>query len=388
MSCVVCRIIYFCFKHAFNNIQHKPMVKNPTQNIPAALFEDDKKSALQAISMAQFIAFSPYVFQASILLRDKGILSFIESSRAEGCLIEAVAEHTQMSSYAARVLMEAGLGIGLLHRKDGRYFLSKTGHIFLNHALTRINTDFMRDVCYDGAQDLEQSLKDGKPRGLRHLGDWETIYQGLSILPEPANSSWFAFDHYYSDNAFPEALSVVFEQPVTRLLDIGGNTGKWALACFEYNKEVTVGIVDLPVQLNVARKNIDAAGFGHRITYHAHNILEQDALPAGYDVMWMSQFLDCFADNEIIFILKKCYDALPANGRIFINETFWDRQRFEASAFSLQMTSLYFTTMANGNSQMYDSEVYMKLIGATGFEVVRKIDNVGLSHTILELRKK
>lgn len=316
------------------------------------------------------------------------MLSFIEKSRNEGTTISDVAAHAGLSHYAARVLMEAGLGIGLLHRRDEKYFLSKTGHVFINHPMSRINTDFMRDVCYDGAKDLEQSLVDGKPHGLRHLGDWDTIYQGLSILPEPANKSWFTFDHYYSDNAFPQALPLVFERPVHKLLDIGANTGKWALECLGYDKQVHVGIVDLEVQLNLAKKNIEAEGYANRVTCHNHDILENGPLPEGYDVMWMSQFLNCFADKEIVFILRKCYDALPANGRVFINETFWDRQRLEASAFSLQMSSLYFTTMANGNSQMYDSTVYLKLVEETGFEVVRQIDHIGLTHTILELRKK
>jgi ubiquinone/menaquinone biosynthesis C-methylase UbiE len=254
--------------------------------------------------------------------------------------------------------------------------------------MTRVNTDFMRDVCYDGAQDLKPSLEDGKPRGLRHLGDWDTIYQGLSILPQPARDSWFAFDHYYSDNAFPEALPIVFEQPRKKILDIGSNTGKWALACLDYNNDIEVGLVDLQVQLNVAIANLDQAGYQDRYIAHQRDLLDPATqMPEGYDVMWMSQFLDCFADQEIVAILQKCHAALPDDGRIFINETFWDCQRFEASAFSLQMTSLYFTTMANGNSQMYDSNVFKKLIAQAGFVVLQQHNNIGLGHTILEIKK-
>jgi 2-polyprenyl-3-methyl-5-hydroxy-6-metoxy-1,4-benzoquinol methylase len=353
------------------------------------LFEEDKKPAVQAIRDAQFIAFAPYVFQASLILRDKGILKFVEDAHTNGASIREVADAIAVPYYGIRVLMEAALGIGLMFRKEDRYYLSKTGHVFLNHPVARINTDFMRDVCYDGAKDLEASIMDGKPRGLKHLGDWDTIYQGLSILPEPANASWFAFDHYYSDHAFPEILPIVFETLPKKILDIGANTGKWVKACLDYNKEVHVGLVDLQVQLNVAKQNIDALGYADRVTYHPHNILDNNLeLPKGYDVMFMSQFLDCFADKEIVAILKKCHAALADNGRVFINETFWDCQRFEASAFSLQMASLYFTTMANGNSQMYDSKVYLKLMEETDFEVVAQYDNIGLSHTILELRKK
>jgi len=353
------------------------------------LFEEDTKPAVQAAKDAQLIAFAPYVFHASVILRDKGILKYIEDKRTDGSTIQEVADEVSMSYYGARVLMEAALGIGLLYRKNGKYFLTKTGHIFINHPMARINTDFMRDVCYDGAKDLEASLQDGKPRGLRHLGDWETIYQGLSILPEPAKSSWFAFDHYYSDHAFPEILPLVFDLTPSKILDIGANTGKWALACLDYNKDVHIGLLDLQVQLNVAKKKIEEAGWNDKVTFHPHNILDNEMkLPGGYDVIFMSQFLDCFSDREIVAILKKCHEALPDNGRVFINETFWDCQRVEAPAFSLQMSSLYFTTMANGNSQMYDSEVYLQLMVETGFEVVKQYDNIGLSHTILELKKK
>ena len=353
-----------------------------------ALFSTDKKSALEAISHAQFIAFAPYVFQASVLLRDKGILAHLNQARMDGDTLSNIATAVQARPYVVRILLEAGLGIGLVHRKEDRFYLSKTGHFFLNDEMTRVNTDFMKDVCYDGAQDLEQSLEDGKPHGLKHLGNWDTIYQGLSILPQPAHSSWFAFDHYYSDNAFPEALPIVFANSPKRILDIGSNTGKWALACLDYNNTVSLGLVDLQVQLDVATKNLAEAGYADRVKAYNHDLLDPSlSLPEGYDVMWLSQCLDCFADEEIVAILQKCHRALPDNGSIFINETFWDCQRFEASAFSLQMTSLYFTTMANGNSQMYDSKVFIQLVEKAGFTVLQQHNNIGLGHTILEIKK-
>src|SRR5690606_7537024 len=124
-----------------------------------------------------------------VVLRDKGILKIIDRAKNDGISVETIQTHTQMSLYAVRVLLEAGLGIGLVYRKDGNYFLTKTGHFFINHPMSVVNTDFMRDVCYEGAQDLKDSLETGRPCGLRHLGNWDTIYEGLSILPEPAKTS-------------------------------------------------------------------------------------------------------------------------------------------------------------------------------------------------------
>ncbi|WP_282456983.1 hypothetical protein [Chitinophaga sedimenti] len=42
---------------------------------------------------------------------------------------------------------------------------------------------------------------------------------------------------------------------------------------------------------------------------------------------------------------------------------------FKAAAFSLQQTSLYFTAMANGNSQMYYSEVFYECVKKRDFRL-------------------
>jgi len=102
----------------------------------------------------------------------------------------------------------------------------------------------------------------------------------------------------------------------------------------------------------------------------------------------MSQFLDCFSENEIVSILERCAEAISDDGHIFIMETFWDKQKFEVGAFSLQMTSLYFTNLANGNSQMYDSTVFNKLIDRAGLKVVEQIDQLGVSHTLQVCKRK
>jgi ubiquinone/menaquinone biosynthesis C-methylase UbiE len=347
-------------------------------------FEKEKLSALQAKEEAQWITFAPFVFQATRVLRDSGILSLVESNR-NGMTLEEVTAVIKLPPYGIRVLVEAALGIGLLILKDGKYKITKTTYFILHDELTKVNMDFTHDVCYNGMYFLEESIKNQKPEGLKVFGNWPTIYQALSTdLPEKAKSSWFSFDHFYSDYAFPEVLPHVYEYKPKRLLDIGGNTGKWSMQSFEYNPDVKITIMDLPGYVETAKEQIQKKGFGDRISFYPCNILdESQKFPSGFDAIWMSQFLDCFSDEQIVSILKRCKKALNPNGHIFILETFWDRQRFEASAFSLQQTSLYFTVMANGNSQMYDSKVFIKCVEEAGLKVLDQKDAIGVSHTLL-----
>jgi len=348
-------------------------------------YEKEKLSAVRAKEQAQWITFGPFVFQATRVLRNSGILSTIEAHR-EGISLEKLTELVKLPAYGVRVLVEAGLGIGLLTLNDGLYKITKTAYFILNDELTKVNMDFAHDVCYQGMFYLDESIRNEKPEGLRVFGgEWSTIYEAVaSNLPDNVKKSWFAFDHFYSDYAFPELLSYVYDKKPKNLLDIGGNTGKWSMASFEYDPDVKITILDLPGHVETAKEKIHDRGFGDRVAFYPCNILsESQKLPTGFDAIWMSQFLDCFSEAQIVSILNRCKQALSPGGSIYILEAFWDRQRFEGSAFSLQQTSLYFTAMANGNSQMYDSKVFIRCIKNAGLEVVEEKDDIGVSHTLL-----
>jgi len=351
--------------------------------------ENTKLRAIQAQHEAQKIAFGPVIFQAVKCLRDFGILELVSESGNEGISLEAVVAKLSISEYGARVLLEAGLGIGVVHTVGDNYALTKVGHFILYDELTQVNFDFTHDICYLGMFELKESIENGKPEGLKALGPWATVYEGLSKLPEHQRKSWFEFDHYYSDNAFPEVLPLIFKHKHKAMLDIGGNTGKFSLLCVNYDKDVRMTIVDLPGQWAMAKVNIDEQGFSDRVFGHPQNMLDPNqALPKGVDGVWMSQFLDCFSEEEIISILKRAADAIDANGAIYILETYWDRQKYEAAAFSLQMTSLYFTAIANGNSQMYHSKNMIKCVHAAGLYVEEDTDGLGVVHTLFRCRKK
>lgn len=351
-------------------------------------FSEDHLSAIAAKEKAQEIAFGPFIFQASMALRNLGILKFVEEQGDDGATIQQTAASLKLSEYGARVLMEAALGIGLMIW-DGEYFrLTKTGTFFLHDDMTTVNADFVKDVCYTGMDQLESSIRTGKPEGLKVFGTWKTVYEALSQLPQHVRTSWLNFDHFYSDNAFNEALQLVFGYAPRKLMDIGGNTGKWALACVAASAEVTVTMVDLPGQLEMAKQQISAAGFSDRVSYHACNLLDPESrLPEGFDAIWMSQFLDCFSEDEIVSILRKCEPALVSGGSVFILETLWDRQRFRNASFCLQQTSLYFTAMANGNSQMYRSETFFRCIEKAGYRIAAIHDDIGLSHSLIRIIK-
>lgn len=351
-------------------------------------YTKERFTAVEAQRLAQEIAFGPVVFQVSRLMLKFGIFRLLSDNR-EGMSLEQISQSTGLSRYAAQVLLEASLTIGTVLIEDDKYLLAKAGWFLLNDEMAKVNMDFNQDVNYKGLFHLEEALTNGRPEGLKEFGEWATIYEGLSSLPEQVQKSWFGFDHFYSDNSFDQALEIVFKDAPRTLLDVGGNTGRWATRCVQYNKEVEVTIMDLPQQLEMMVQKTENTPGHERIHGHGVNLLDKQVpFPKGFDAIWMSQFLDCFSEEEVTSILSRAAQSMEAGSSLYIMETFWDRQKFETAAYCLTQISIYFTAMANGNSKMYHSEDMARCIHASGLEIEEIYDNLGLGHSIVKCKLK
>lgn len=350
----------------------------------------DSNIPLDHYRNAHQIAFAPLTFQAARIALERGLLACVEKSKKKGVTPADIAAEVGMSRYAVRVLLEGCLSLDLVsyqagepdeHGANGRYRLTLSGKLMLHDPLVRINMRFVHDVCYRGAFDLERSLDEQKPIGLQTLGGWSTIYEGLSQLPENIKKSWFDFDHVYSDTVFPALIERVLGGRPRRLLDVGGNTGKWALLCTKSDPDIEVTILDHQGQTEVAALSAQGEGLGSRVHTHSLNLLDHTReFPRGFDVVWMSQFLDCFPEDDIVKLLERGRAALAPGGTLYVLESYWDRQASDIGRNAVTALSLYFTCIANGTSRMYHSDDLRRCVQRAGLRLEAETE-LG-SHTL------
>ncbi|MEO8846742.1 MAG: class I SAM-dependent methyltransferase [Kofleriaceae bacterium] len=342
-----------------------------------------RKQVPKAYRQVHTLAFAPLFFQAAMAARNMGVLAAVRAAKSDGITPSEVAARANVTLYAARVLLEGCLALQLVQLAEGSYSLTDAGYLWLTDEMTNVNANFVQDICYAGAAHFEDSLRTGTPAGLKVFGEWPTIYEGLTQLPAHVQNSWFAFDHFYSDSAFPLVFPRVFAPAPKRLLDVGGNTGKWAIHCLTTDPNVEVTVLDHPGQLAQLQRNAVEAGVASRLRTVPLNLLDHTkAFPTGFDVVWMSQFLDCFGEADILELLERGKAALGPNGRLCVMESFWDRQPNDVGELCVQGTSLYFTCMANGTSRMYHSQDFIELIAAAGLGLVTD-EEIGTMHTLM-----
>lgn len=348
-----------------------------------------KIKAIEALEEAQKIAFAPFVFQTTVSLRKLGVLDYLfEKGTDVGVTLESLSQALSISEYGLSVLLEVAESSNIVEKnEDEKYELTKIGYFLNYNKMTEANLNFTQDVCYKGLFHLHEAIQKGEPSGLKELGPWPTVYEGLSQLPPHVQKSWFEFDHFYSDEIFGEALPLVFRHKPKILFDIGGNTGKFAVLCSKYDPDVQVKIFDLPGQLSKALANAKENGFENRISGQKIDWLsENPQIHEGADTIWMSQFLDCFSKKEILKILKTCVKSMDDTTELIIIETFTDRQKFANARFTLEATSLYFTALANGNSKMYKATEFIDLIRQAGLALKEDLP-VGEFHTMFVCKK-
>ena len=351
-------------------------------------YTKERLSALEAQRLAHEISFGPIIFQVSRLMKKFGILQMLIDSK-KGLTLDEVTEKTKLSKHACQQLLTSSLTIGTVLYSNEKFICSKAGWFLLNDPLVKADMDFIHDVNYLGLFYLEEALLNGKPEGLRVLGDWSTIYEGLSQLPENIRNSWFGFDHYYSDQSFDEALPIVFENKPKMILDIGGNTGRWALRCVDYNFDVQITILDLPQQLELMKQYKEGKNGADRILGYNCNLLDQQAqIPSGFEAIWISQIFDCFSEDETTSILTRAAESMSNDTKLYIMQTFWDRQRFETASYIMAQFSIYFTALASGNGKTYHSDDMVRCIEAAGLQIETIKDGIGKGHSIITCKKK
>ncbi len=343
---------------------------------------NDTKTALEALYEAQKIAFAPIIFQVAKSMRDLGVLGVLNDNN--GLTLEEISQKANLTKYGVQTLLETSLSADIVKLKDDKYFITKVGFFLLKDKMTRTNMNYNHYVNYQGLYYLDEAIKQTKATGLKVFGKWDTIYPALSTLPTDAKNSWFEFDHFYSDSAFEEAIEILLKDNPKKILDIGGNTGKFSVILAKSNPDVNITIMDLPQQIELAKVNIKEANLENRIDFIRANVLEETTkIPSGFDIIWMSQFLDCFKEEDIIKLLKKVKESMSENSYIYIMEPLWDKQRNETAAYCIINTSPYFTAMANGYSKMFNSANMISYINQAGLEVIKEVDSVGLCQNIL-----
>ncbi|MBI1830779.1 MAG: methyltransferase [Planctomycetes bacterium] len=105
------------------------------------------------------------------------------------------------------------------------------------------------------------------------------------------------------------------------LVDVGGGTGLYSIALLQRNPRLQAVVVDRPEVLKVAREMAARYGVGDRLRTQAGDMF-RDPLPAGADVVLLSNVLHDWDVPECRTLIARCANALEPGGQLLIHDVY------------------------------------------------------------------
>jgi O-methyltransferase domain len=113
-------------------------------------------------------------------------------------------------------------------------------------------------------------------------------------------------------------------QPHRAMLDLGGNSGEFAVQVCRHAPSITATVADLPAVCEVGKRHVSETPEAPRIAFHSLNFMD-DALPDGFDLITCKSVLHDWPEEQVEIILNKSLAALPAGGTFLLFERMrWD----------------------------------------------------------------
>lgn len=105
----------------------------------------------------------------------------------------------------------------------------------------------------------------------------------------------------------------------SRLLDVGGNSGEFALRICRAHAGIHATVLDLPVVCRIGRDHVGGEAEAARIDF-IETAGTDTNFPSGFDVVCFKSMLHDWPEREMRGFLERAYHALDAGGRLLIFE--------------------------------------------------------------------
>ncbi len=173
---------------------------------------------------------------------------------------------------------------------------------------------FWADLLADDWRWLAECVREGKPAadaqpaGAARL--WEEDPQAPQIFRAVMGTA-------PAEDYMPIARAWDFSQ-YRVVADLGCGGGALTAAILGACPNVRGMLVDRPEAVAKAAARLRAEGLGPRCDFTAADLLEH--VPPGADVHVLKSVLHGYTDEQAVKILRRCRDALPADGRLLLIE--------------------------------------------------------------------
>jgi hypothetical protein len=295
---------------------------------------------------------------------------FTKLSGGRAMTIQELAAALTLQARPARLLLAACASLGLLEKSGDRYQNSALAEEYL--VIGRPNyfgglVRFADREMYLEWQNVLEALRTNRPVARKNADapTWSADAQDDSF------KATFWEGMHSMAGATAGALAGVYDfRQHRRLLDVGGGSGGFPIVLCQRTPGLTAAVYELPHVCPIVTGKVKAAGLQDRVEAIPGNFEEDPALPAGYDVMLLSQVLHDHDEAANRRLLDKVFAALLPGGAVLVCEQLLNDERTGPPAAALMGMSMLVAMVGGEN---YTGAEYRSWLSGAGFTDVHVV---------------
>lgn len=231
-------------------------------------------------------------------------------------------KYSMIDSKGLEILLDAVIGFGAIEKNGEEYALTDLFRTAITDKElfdTRLN--YSRLVLSDISVNLEQMITNGDFLNKSIMGRfWK--YPETNEKEETSMKRTRRWVDFISVFTRHDSIYCIRNHDFSKyktVLELGGNSGEFAIKMCENNDDLNVTILDLPDVVKIGEKNVSGKNMSEKIRFIAGDFFI-DAFPKGADLIVFKSVLVDWDADKVGFLLKKCYDSLDEGKKILIYE--------------------------------------------------------------------
>jgi ubiquinone/menaquinone biosynthesis C-methylase UbiE len=278
---------------------------------------------------------APIMEMASAFMQSRALLTACELD-----LFTVLGEHERSSGEASGLLhtderatdrlMDALCAFGLLAKSGGRFRNTPLSARFLVRGAPESLGGLMHWVhLWESWGTLTAAVRKGGSVSTRPVGEHGEAWR----------TAFIAAMHGRARQHAPGVVASLDLEGVSRVLDVGGGSGAYAMEFVRARPGASAVIFDLPEVLPLTASYLKEAGLSARVALAAGDY-DRDPLGDGFDLVFLSAILHSNSPEGNRELIRKAAAALTPSGQLVVQEFIVDEDRTGppfAALFALNM---------------------------------------------------
>jgi ubiquinone/menaquinone biosynthesis C-methylase UbiE len=275
---------------------------------------------------------------------------------------DEIARQAGTDPRATRIVLDSLPALGLVEKRQRKYFLTPIAEVFLVKGKPSYVGDFRHVALalWDGVAHLKESLKTGKPLSRMDTGAelavWEKLVLGIIVIAEPVAK------------ALCDILQIGAERKRMRVLDVAGGSSIFGMTIVMRDPTAEVTQLDWPNVNAVAKKANKERGLEGKIRFidgeHRTTPIETNY----YDLVIASNFCRFESPKGNQELFAKAHSALKPGGVFVVNDFVPNEERTEPT-FALRFSVYTLTHTPEG--ECWTLSQYSDWLKKAGFQSIQ-----------------